>query len=147
MKATLEKRILACDDDPDILGVIAFLLNDAGYTVETATSHEEFFEKYAGFKPDLILLDVRMPDHDGFWVAQELQRLNNKAPIIFLTAHNRSVYRLCAPIAGAIDFMLKPFDTDVLLARVKKAINTDADSSNWFLYATCHQRCVDQSTE
>src|SRR5258708_37727217 len=145
--AIADKKILVCDDDPDILDVISHLLVHAGYVVNTATEHEEFFEKFKAVQPDLILLDVRMPERDGFWIAQELQRLNNKAPIMFITAHNRSVYRLCAPIAGAVDFVVKPFDPDVLLERVKKAVNTDADSSNWFLYATCHHPYVEQTTE
>jgi DNA-binding response OmpR family regulator len=143
-----EKRILVCDDDSDIANMLQTLLTGAGYNVTTANEHSEFFTKLDAVNPDLIMLDIRMPEHDGFWIAEELQRRKNKAPVIFVTAHNRSVYRLCAPIAGAVDFILKPFDPMMLLEKVKKTLSDSAASSSWFLYATCHHPAnADQSTE
>jgi DNA-binding response OmpR family regulator len=145
---TAQKKILVCDDDADILDVISSLLKLEGYAVTTATAHDEFFAKFRHCKPDLIILDVRMPEHDGFWIADELQILKNKAPIIFVSAHNRSVYRLCAPIAGAVDFIVKPFDPPDLIERVRSVLKLTDGSASWFLYATCHQPAnSDQSTE
>src|SRR4051812_9425421 len=145
---TAQKKILICDDDADILDLITCLLTNEGYEVKSATAHDEFFAKYKHYKPDLILLDIRMPEHDGFWIADELQLLKNKAPIIFVSAHNRSVYRLCAPVAGAIDFIVKPFEPDLLLARVRSALKLSDASASWFLYATCHQPAqAEQTTE
>ena len=147
MTATASKRILICDDDADILDLIKTLLCNAGYSVTTATGYEEFFANYKASKPDLILMDIRMPEHDGFWMAEELLRLSNKAPIIFVSAHNRSVYRLCAPIAGAIDFIIKPFDPDHLLGRVRNALKVNPASSNWFLYTSSYKPAVQETTE
>ncbi|HYG73777.1 MAG TPA: response regulator [Planctomycetota bacterium] len=142
------KSILICDDEPDILEMMSNLFKSKGYAVETATGHEEFFAKFERNRPDLILLDIRIPDRDGFSIADELQQRENRAPIIFVTAHNRSIYRLCSPVAGAVDFIVKPFDPDVLLASVKKALKSDASGSNWFLYATCRKsQLAEQSTE
>jgi DNA-binding response OmpR family regulator len=140
------KRILVCDDDADIAGMLSQLLTDAGYDVSTASGHDEFFKKFAIARPDLILLDVRMPEHDGFWIAEELQRLENKAPIVFVTAHNRSVYRLCAPVAGAVDFIVKPFEPDLLLQKIQNILKPNSASSSWFLNATCYQSNVPEQT-
>jgi DNA-binding response OmpR family regulator len=146
---TAAKKILVCDDDSDIAGLLAHLLTEAGYEVSTASGHDEFFKKFSALRPDLIMLDIRMPEHDGFWIADELQRLDNKAPILFCTAHNRSVYRMCAPIAGAVDFIVKPFDPDALVARIRQILKPhSAESSSWFLSATCYRPSApDQSTE
>ena len=138
LPAIATKKVLVCDDDLDSQDLICVILRTEGYAVDSAANHSEFFSKYRDFHPDLILLDIAMPGHDGFWIADELQRLENKAPLIFVSAHNRTVYRLCAPVAGAIDYILKPFDPTVLLTRVANALRPDASSSNWFLFATCH---------
>ncbi len=145
--AIMTKKVLVCDDDPDILELLKTLLSNSGYSVSTAMAHEEFFDKIDEFEPDLILLDIRMPEHDGFWIAEELQRLDINIPIIFVSAPNRSVYRLCAPIAGAVDFIIKPFEPDVLLDRVSKALKMPAKSQNWFLYAASYKPKVHESTE
>jgi len=130
---TATKRILICDDEDDILEMLAHLLNEAGYSVSTAHEHKEFMTRFHEAKPDLILLDVYMPEHDGFWIAEQLQGIR-RVPIIFITAHDRHVYRLCAPIVGAADYLAKPLDPDVLLNRIEKALShTPRTSSTRFL--------------
>ena len=147
MTETLTKKVLVCDDDPDILFMLENLLSESGYAVSTANGHEEFFDRIRESEPDLILLDVRMPEHDGFWIAEELQRQNINVPVIFVSAHNRSVYRLCAPIAGAIDFITKPFEPETLLDRVSKALSMPSSTQNWFLYAASYEPKVHETTE
>lgn len=131
---TAAKRILICDDDDDILDMLQHLLNGAGYTVATAHEHKEFMKSFHETKPDLVLLDVRMPERDGFWIAEQLQ-LTDRVPIIFITAHDRPVYRMCAPIVGAADYLAKPIDPDVLLDRIDKALHPCPRSSSRFLEA------------
>jgi DNA-binding response OmpR family regulator len=132
---TAAKRILVCDDDDDILDMLSHLLNGVGYIVSTAHGHKEFMERFDESRPDLILLDVRMPERDGFWIAEQLQSVE-RVPIIFITAHDRPVYRLCAPIVGAADYLAKPIDPDVLLARIEKALHPNHPrSSSRFLEA------------
>jgi len=118
---TATKHILVCDDDSDILELLNCLLVNAGYSVAVAHEHHEFMQRFHETKPDLILMDVHMPEHDGFWIAERLPT-NERIPIIFITAHDRPVYRVCAPIVGAEDYIAKPFAPEDLLARIKKAL-------------------------
>jgi DNA-binding response OmpR family regulator len=136
----VKPHILICDDNDDVLEFLAKSLSIAGYETATAHGHDEFLKAYDARAPDLILLDVRMPERDGFWIAERLQMANNKAPIIFITAHDRPLYRLCAPIAGAVDYVTKPFDPDDLERRIKSALQTDAKTSNWFLQSVDYEK-------
>jgi DNA-binding response OmpR family regulator len=128
-----KKTVLVCDDNDDILGFIGTLLQHAGFEVKLAHNSREFLAEFKNCRPDVIVLDVRMPEHDGFWIAEQLLDCGNKAPIIFLTAHDCLMYRLYAPVAGASDYLTKPIEPDVLLERINKALTVDAKSSNWLL--------------
>lgn len=119
---TAAKHILVCDDDDDILEMVEHILNRAGYSVAKAHRYSEFMDRFHETKPDLILLDVQMPEHDGFWIAERLPG-SERIPIIFITAHDRPIYRLCAPIVGAEDYVAKPFEPEDLLARIEKALH------------------------
>ncbi len=141
------KKILICDDDADILCMLECLLSTAGYQVSSAASYEEFFEKYKREKPALVLLDVRMPEHDGFWIAEELHRLGNTAPVIFVTAHVRSIFNLSAPIPGAVDLIVKPFEPEFLLSRVSRALRTGAFPGSLSYATSALPRPVEQTTE
>jgi two-component system response regulator AdeR len=134
--ATAVKRILVCDDDPDIVMLIETILKDAGYDVDTANGHREFSQKFdPTAPPNLILMDVRMPERDGFSIAENL---GGRVPIIFVTAHDRPVYRLYAPIAGGTDYVTKPFDPEDLLRRIEQALRVDPKKSNWFLQVSAY---------
>lgn len=136
----VKKHILICDDNHDVLEFLAKSLSFAGYEVATAHGYDDFAKAYSARRPDLILLDVRMPERDGFWIAERLQIAHNTVPIIFITAHDRPLYRLCAPIAGAVDYVTKPFEPDDLEKRIKAALQTDAKTSNWFLQSVDYER-------
>jgi DNA-binding response OmpR family regulator len=133
---TAAKRILVCDDDKDILDLLSHILTQAGYTVATAGEHKSFMQRFNEAKPDLILLDVRMPEKDGFSIAEQIQG-DYRGPIIFITAHDRPVYRMCVPIVGATDYLPKPIDPEVLLARIEHALHPQPHprSSSRFLEA------------
>lgn len=129
------KRILICDDQDDILEMLSHSLCSVGYTVSLAPGFREFMERFCEQTPDLILLDIYMPEHDGFWIVDHLP-CNHCIPIIFMTAHDRPVYRLCAPMVGAASYIVKPFEPHELLVRIETALRpTPRLGSTQFLAA------------
>lgn len=115
------KKVLVADDEPDILEMVVRILSDAGYEVTPAEGHKQFMEAFAQVLPDLAIIDVHMPEHDGFWIAERVKSACN-IPIIFMTARDRPKYQLYAPIAGAASYIHKPFLPEFLLNEVRKAL-------------------------
>lgn len=114
-----KKKILVADDDPAILEVLTFMLEDAGYDIKTTVSGQT--EKMAQeFLPHLILLDIWMAGSDGRTICKSLkrQKLTRHIPIIMISA-NKDTKKI-AKEAGADDFMAKPFEMDDLLTKVAK---------------------------
>jgi DNA-binding response OmpR family regulator len=127
------KRILVIDDNPDVLRLVQEALTSAGYAVTTAPSGREGVRLGAMSLPDLVLLDIGLPDEDGFRVYRHLRDkpVALECPIIFLTAHGGIDSRLHGFEQGAVDYVVKPFHIKELLARVNvhlhdKAIDVDA---------------------
>jgi DNA-binding response OmpR family regulator len=119
-------KILICDDDPEALESTSMLLRDAGYDVTAAHEHKEFLARLKEFTPDVIILDIRMPERDGIWIAENLQALGSRIPIIFLTGCSSTIYRLYAPFVGSIGYLTKPADRDTLLKKIARAISNTA---------------------
>jgi diguanylate cyclase (GGDEF)-like protein len=121
VEAKPAESILVVDDDPIIARLLEIELLSSGYTVQLASSGELALEIAQERRPDLILLDVMMPGMDGFEVARRLRSDPRTLPvsIIMLTATGLSANRLEGLNAGADDYIVKPFDTPELLARVK----------------------------
>ncbi|MEZ5101912.1 MAG: diguanylate cyclase [Thermoleophilia bacterium] len=120
-------RILVADDDPDILGLLAFVLRKAGYEVVTAPHGGEALRMARETEPDLVLLDVSMPVLNGYEVCEQLvTSVPDAPPVIFLTAHGHSSARVQGLDAGAVDYVVKPFDAQELTARVRAALRTKA---------------------
>ena len=121
--STSKKKILAADDDPAILEVLTFMLEDAGYDVKTTVNGqtENMAQKYL---PDLILLDIWMAGMDGRTICKSLKRhkLTKHIPIILVSA-NKDTERF-AKESGADNFITKPFEMDALLGKVAKYIDT-----------------------
>lgn len=125
-----QRTVLVCDDNPDILELCATILSGAGYTVQTASGYAEFQTKFdPTAPPHVLILDVHMPEHDGFWIAENLGS-GVRVPIIFVTGHDRPVYRLYAPIVGAFDYLTKPFEPEQLLERVANALKIQPKPSS-----------------
>ena len=115
-----KKAILVVDDDIALLKMAEELLKDR-YAVSLAKSGEQAVQLFGrGVVPDLILLDIDMPGMDGYETIERLQRLPNAedVPVIFLTGLARAEAELRGLKAGASDYMTKPFDREVLLARL-----------------------------
>ncbi|NMG77219.1 sigma-54-dependent transcriptional regulator [Aromatoleum diolicum] len=117
---TAPARILVVDDTPANVRLIADLLAVHGYEILTADCGNDGLEKARATVPDLVLLDVMMPDMDGFAVCERLKAApaTRELPIIFLTALNETTDKVRAFSAGGVDYVTKPFEPRELLARV-----------------------------
>lgn len=120
------KRILAVDDNKDILEILRYILEESGYEVDTLADGHHFFEKIQEHMPDLILLDVMLGDVDGRELCQnvKMQHDTQDIPVIMISASHSitNINTKCAPDA----FLAKPFDIKVLLNTVKQELNRAA---------------------
>jgi DNA-binding response OmpR family regulator len=112
-------RILIVEDELPMRTALEDCLVGEGFRVMTAADGERGLERALQEKPDLILLDVMMPRLDGFAVCAELRRLGHAAPVLMLTAKGQIRDRVNGLDSGADDYLVKPFSTDELLARVR----------------------------
>jgi DNA-binding response OmpR family regulator len=113
------ERILIIEDETPMRTALADLLASEGYRTLTAADGESGLQRALAEKPALILLDVMMPKLDGFAVCAELRRRANDLPVLMLTAKGQIEDRVSGLDAGADDYLVKPFSTDELLARVR----------------------------
>jgi len=113
------KNILLVEDDPNFGIVLRDYLNLNGFQVTLARNGMEGFDKYKKGDYDLCILDVMMPYKDGYTLAKEIREDNTSVPIIFLTAKSMKEDVLQGYKVGADDFLNKPFDSEVLLAKIK----------------------------
>ncbi len=113
------ERILIIEDETPMRTALADVLEGEGYRPLTAADGEIGLRKAVDEKPDLILLDVMMPKLDGFAVCAELRRMGNAVPVLMLTAKGQIEDRVNGLDAGADDYLVKPFSTEELLARVR----------------------------
>src|SRR5258708_30061976 len=111
-------RLLLTEDDPEIARVIAKVLREHGYAVDIAGDGEQALYNAEVHSYDLAILDVRLPIKDGFSVCRELRKRSFGAPILLLTAMDDVEDVICGLNCGADDYLTKPFDFPVLLARV-----------------------------
>jgi DNA-binding response OmpR family regulator len=112
-------RILVVEDELPMRTALEDVLVEEGYRVLTAADGERGLACALEEKPDLILLDIMMPKLDGYAVCAELRRLANPVPILMLTAKGQVEDRVQGLDAGADDYLVKPFSTEELLARVR----------------------------
>src|SRR5580765_5255327 len=113
------QRILIIEDELPMRTALQDVLEAEGYRALTAADGESGLRRALEEKPDLILLDIMMPKLDGYAVCAELRRLSNPVPILMLTAKGQVEDRVTGLDAGADDYLVKPFSTEELLARVR----------------------------
>ena len=113
------QRLLIIEDETPMRTALVDLLSSEGYRAISASDGESGLKRVLAEKPDLILLDVMMPKLDGFAVCAELRRLAIDAPVLMLTAKGQVEDRVSGLDAGADDYLVKPFSTEELLARVR----------------------------
>jgi len=117
-------RVLAADDEPDVLGLVETKLQKAGFEVTTANDGEEAVQKALAERPDVIVMDVMMPKLDGLSACTQIKKqLGDDAPIIILlTARGQKSDVVEGLGCGADDYMVKPFAPRELVARVNVAL-------------------------
>jgi DNA-binding response OmpR family regulator len=116
------QRILVIEDELPMRTALHDVLTGEGYRVLTAVDGETGLRRTLEEKPDLLLLDIMMPGLDGYEVCAELRRLSNPVPILMLTAKAQVEDRVTGLDAGADDYLVKPFSTEELLARVRAVL-------------------------
>jgi CheY-like chemotaxis protein len=116
------KSILAVDDSAFILGILKNILIEAKYKITCVTSSTDALKFINKNRPDLFILDIEMPQLNGYELAEKIREAGQSAPIIFLTANSTKEYLIKAVNSGAVDFIVKPINKDHVLARIAKHI-------------------------
>jgi two-component system, OmpR family, response regulator len=113
------QRVLVVDDEPNIADVISMALRYQGFTVETAADGRSALKAVSAFRPHLIVLDIMLPDMEGFEVAKRLGAQRAQVPIIFLTARDGTEDKVRGLTTGGDDYVTKPFSLEELVARIR----------------------------
>lgn len=129
---SLQNKILVVDDDPDILEFLSYNLKKDGYEVEEACNGKIALQVAEKFRPDLILLDVMMPEKDGIQTCQDLRKNPNMRDvfIIFLTARIEEYSEIAGFSAGADDYITKPIKPGALTSRIKAILKRKAQATD-----------------
>lgn len=127
-----QKKILLIDDEQDILEILSYNLEKEGYEVSTAMNGNEGIEKAKNIIPDLILLDVMMPEKDGIETCQELRKIKElqKTLIVFLSARSEEFSQLAGFQAGANDYIVKIIKPKVLISKVNALMQLTSQVSD-----------------
>lgn len=123
-----EATVFVVDDDPSMRQSLQFLLQSVGLPCEAHASAEDFLNAYDCSRPGCLLLDMRMPGMGGLALQERLEARGQQLPIIFITAHGEVSAAVRALKGGALDFLEKPFSDQVLVDRVREAIELDRRS-------------------
>jgi two-component system alkaline phosphatase synthesis response regulator PhoP len=124
MVAETKQKVFVVDDDPDIRRLVGTVLERENFVVESAASAAEFFKKLTTYKPDLVVLDLQLPDEDGFGIIKKL-RANPQfthIPIVMLTVQSVDSYKIAGLEIGADDYIVKPFNQGELVARLRAVL-------------------------
>ncbi|KPJ93346.1 MAG: hypothetical protein AMJ53_07430 [Gammaproteobacteria bacterium SG8_11] len=118
--------VFIVDDDQAVRDSLNFLVESNGRSVKAYATAQEFIEDYDPAMPGCLLLDVRMPEMNGFELQKELNKRKISIPIIFISAHGTVPTAVRALKLGAVDFIMKPFNNVALLDKIEQAIDMDA---------------------
>ena len=126
-------RVLIVDDEPNIRDLLATSLRFAGYEIQTAANGAQAVSAVTESEPDIILLDVMLPDMNGFSVTKKLRSSGIQAPILFLTARDDVEDKITGLTVGGDDYLTKPFSLDEVVARIQAILRrtktVDAESA------------------
>ncbi len=125
----MQKRLLVVDDDDEIRELLEFDLAQSGYVVDTACDGMEGLNKAVANHYDLVLLDVMMPKMNGFDVCMNLRKAKPEIPVLLLTAKGTIADKTQGFDCGADDYLVKPFDIQEVLLRVKALLRRNADET------------------
>jgi two-component system OmpR family response regulator len=119
---TDKTKVLVVDDESNITDLVATVLRYEGFDVQTARTGREALRVVGTFRPDLVVLDVMLPDLDGFEVQRHLSSDAGKVPVVFLTAKDATEDKVRGLTMGADDYVTKPFSLEELVARVRAVL-------------------------
>jgi two-component system OmpR family response regulator len=122
-----EARLLVVDDEPNIHELLATSLRFAGFEVATATNGREALTEARAYRPDLVVLDVMMPDMDGFDVVRRMRGEGSGAPVLFLTARDATEDKVTGLTVGGDDYVTKPFCLEEIVARIRAVLRRTSD--------------------
>lgn len=111
-------KVLLVDDEPNIIELVKLYLERDGYEVEAANTGQDALSKFVTAAPDIIILDLMLPDMDGFEICRRI-RMKSDVPILMLTARTEGTDRVVGLELGADDYLIKPFDPRELVARIR----------------------------
>ncbi|HKA03829.1 MAG TPA: response regulator transcription factor [Acidimicrobiales bacterium] len=117
-----EGRVLVVDDEPNITELVAMALRYVGFDVATAGSGRDALSSVSDFRPDLVVLDVMMPDLDGFEVCRRLRADGIRVPVVYLTARDATEDKVRGLTIGGDDYVTKPFSLEELVARIRAVL-------------------------
>jgi two-component system OmpR family response regulator len=117
-----QARLLVVDDEPNIVELLSAALRYAGFEVATATSGNEALQVAERWKPDLLVLDVMLPDLDGFSVVRQLRGRRRAVPVVFLTAKDANEDKVMGLTVGGDDYVTKPFSLEEMVARIRAVL-------------------------
>jgi two-component system OmpR family response regulator len=123
------RRVLVVDDEEAITELVAMALRYEGFSVETADSGYRALSLLEAFRPELVILDVMLPDIDGFNVAERLRRERRDVPVLFLTARDATEDKVRGLTIGGDDYVTKPFSVAELVARVHAVLRRTGGAS------------------
>lgn len=126
---TPEARLLVVDDEPNILDLLASSLRFAGFEVSTAADGKSAFHLATTEYPDLIVLDVMLPDMDGFTVTRRLRDAGVRIPVLFLTARDDMRDKIQGLTVGGDDYVTKPFGLEEVVARIRAILRRTVGES------------------
>ena len=131
-------RLLVVDDEPNIRELLATSLRFAGFDVQSAADGLSALRQARDFEPDLVVLDVMLPDMDGFTVTRRLRERGQFVPVLFLTARDDTADKVQGLTVGGDDYVTKPFSLEEVVARIRAVLRRTQhvdDESNLLRYA------------
>src|ERR1700760_1139521 len=115
-------RVLVVDDEPGIVDVVSMALRHNGFGVESAGTGQEALNLVRRWHPHVMVLDVMLPDMDGFEVARRLAGEHSAVPIVFLSARDAAADKIRGLTTGGDDYVTKPFSLEELIARLRNIL-------------------------
>ena len=112
-------RVLLVDDEPALTNLLKMALHYEGWEIEVARDGQEAITKFGEFAPDLLVLDIMLPDIDGLQILKKIRQADGYTPTLFLTARDSVIDRVTGLTAGADDYLTKPFSLEELVARLR----------------------------
>lgn len=112
-------KVLVVDDEPNIRDLLSASLKFAGYQVQTAINGKQAIESAVTWQPDIVVLDVMLPDMNGFSITKKLRSMDVNTPVLFLTARDETQDKITGLTVGGDDYVTKPFSLDEILARLQ----------------------------